>query len=336
MELVWCRNAEPNFGDDLNEELWAPLAPGLLTGPGPVGFVGIGTVIGRPVRDKRALHVMGSGVGYDPPDNWRGLSVTFHAVRGPLSARVLGLDPSAAVTDGAVLTPLVPGFPQRAAPSGSPVVIPHFESLRDERPDGRGGWAEAARLAGFALLDPRGRPRDVVGRIAASPLVLTESLHGAILADAYGVPWIAFASTANFSRFKWVDWALSVGRETLRVGSVPPPDARTALRLGRPGWPEGTVLDLGPDEAMAAFRRAADGGDRGAAPRRGRAGAAALKAGLKALALRVPGAPAMLPFSAGRTAEALRRVARGAVAEARDRDAWRGELLERLRAVPRE
>ena len=50
----------------------------------------------------------------------------------------------------------------------------------------------------------------VIGRIARADLVVSESMHGAIVADAFGVPWIPIAISHHFNSFKWGDWADSV------------------------------------------------------------------------------------------------------------------------------
>jgi len=64
------------------------------------------------------------------------------------------------------------------------------------------GWPAVAAETGFELIDPRANPRLVVERIARADLVLAEAMHGAIIADTYGVPWIAFATSKNFSSTK--------------------------------------------------------------------------------------------------------------------------------------
>jgi succinoglycan biosynthesis protein ExoV len=44
-------------------------------------------------------------------------------------------------------------------------------------------------------------------------VLLTEAMHGAVVADAIRVPWIAIDSTGCFPMlpFKWQDWCMSVG-----------------------------------------------------------------------------------------------------------------------------
>lgn len=320
MQLVYYRKQVPNFGDDLNTFLWRQLAPDLFDDDPETGFVGIGTIIGMPCGDVRRLHVFSSGVGYDRPERWRGKQVEYWCVRGPLSARILGLAADRAITDGAMLVPQAEGFPAVATGTGGIALIPHWETL--EHP----GWREAAALAGHELIDPRGDPRSVIARIAAARLVLTESLHGAILADVYGIPWIAFATSKNLSVTKWTDWTLSVGCG-FAVTMVPPPDAGPVIAFGRPPAPFGQTLRFDAEAAMAAFER-----------RLAPAAAAApetLTSRLKGMVKRSRLIRPLLGFSPARTAEALERLARTEPTLSAEplRRELRDRMLERLAAL---
>ncbi|MFC7478319.1 polysaccharide pyruvyl transferase family protein [Dankookia sp. GCM10030260] len=316
MKLVYYRKQVPNFGDDLNALLWPALAPGLFDDDPEVGFVGIGTIIGMPCGDLTRLHVFSTGIGNDRPEAWRGKQVEYWCVRGPISARMLGLPAERAITDGAILTPLVEGFPKAATGGGGTLVIPHFETL--DHP----GWPEVARLTGYELLDPRADPVAVIGRIAGARLVLTESLHGAILADVYGIPWIAFATSKNFGVTKWVDWTHSLGLE-FDLAMIPPPDPGPVLAFGRPPAPFGQTRRFDPEEAFAHF-------DDRVLP-----DPVTLTSRLKGVVKRSPLIRPFLGFSAARTAEALQRLAGTppALSAAALRLALRDRMMERLAAL---
>jgi succinoglycan biosynthesis protein ExoV len=90
--------------------------------------------------------------------------------------------------------------------------MPHFESLE------RGAWPEAAAAAGLVLIDPRDDPSVILPAIAACRLLLSEAMHGVIVADAMRVPWIALRPLAQSHRAKWQDWADALG---LRVRFQP-------------------------------------------------------------------------------------------------------------------
>ena len=244
MKLVYYKKETPNFGDDLNAVLWPYFAPQLFDDDPAVGFVGIGTIIGMPVGDLRRLHVFSSGAGNDHPTRWRDKDVQYECVRGPISAHVLGLPAGRAITDGAILTPLAAGFPQHATGTGGTILIPHWETLKYP------GWAEVAAIGGYELVDPRDDPYHVIARIAAAKLVLTESLHGAILADTYGVPWRTFATSRNFSIGKCADWTLSLGRP-FEVTMVPPPNPEPLLAFGQCVAPFGETLHFDMERGLA-------------------------------------------------------------------------------------
>jgi succinoglycan biosynthesis protein ExoV len=318
MQLVYYRKQVPNFGDDLNAFLWKGLAPELFDDDPQVGFVGIGTIIGMPCGDLKRLHVFSTGIGNDRPEAWRDKQVEYWCVRGPISARMLKLPADRAITDGAILTPLVEGFPKGATGTGGTLVIPHFQTL--DHP----GWPEVARLTGYELLDPRADPRDVIARIAGAKLVLTESLHGAVLADVYGIPWVAFATSKNFGVTKWVDWTHSLGLE-FNLTMVPPPDPGPVLAFGRPPAPFGQTMHFDIEGAFARF-------DERMLP-----APVTLKSRLKGLIKQSPLIRSFLGFSPARTAEALERLARGAATLSAEpvRQELRDRMMERLAAVVR-
>lgn len=242
VELIYFKSTVPNFGDDLNPVVWPVLRPDLFEKEDGRGFVGIGTIIGRKFNENLNLTVFSSGTGYDTVNAWSHRKVKYVCVRGPLSAKLLKLDPRTAITDGAIVLPHVPGFPEKAKGGGRPLIIPHWESFHAP------GWDEVARLTGFNLLDPRNEPHFVAETIASASLVLTESLHGAILADLYGVPWSVFIASKNFSVYKWVDWAQSLER-TFRATIIPAPHASLYVKYGKRAEPAGTLLTF--DEAAA-------------------------------------------------------------------------------------
>lgn len=245
MKLVHYSGSVPNFGDDLNALIWPSLAPHLFQPEDDDrAFIGIGTILGMPGHRHRRLDIMSSGTGYDPISNWADRELTFHCVRGPVTTHVLGLDPALAVTDGALLCPLVPSLPQRRGEGGHIGVVPHFQTLAFT------GWDQACDMAGMTLIDPRHPPEQVIRQIAGAKLILTESLHGAIIADTYGIPWLAFATSGNFCMPKWIDWTSSVGVD-LRVTYLPPPTSDPLLRFGRQGGAFGSSASFTLEQACA-------------------------------------------------------------------------------------
>ena len=199
MRLYVWRGTVRNFGDELNTVLWPRLLPGLLDDRGPDLFLGIGSVLdARHARAARKI-VAGAGYGgYEAPAALDG-SWNIYWVRGPRTAAWLGLPVAFGLGDPASLLPLLhpPTRPRSAGPIG---FMPHFESLA------RGPWPMAAAAAGLALIDPRADTLDICTAIAGCRVLLSEALHGVIVADALRVPWVALQPIAAIHRMKWHDW----------------------------------------------------------------------------------------------------------------------------------
>jgi succinoglycan biosynthesis protein ExoV len=142
--------------------------------------------------------VAGAGFGgYEAPAvldrSW-----LIHWVRGPRTARLLGLPADVGAGDPAMLLSTV-GW----APEGGPRIgfMPHFESAEC------GAWTDAAASAGMELIDPRGEPSAIIAAIGRCRVLLSEALHGVIVADTLRVPWLAVRPLAQIHRPKWDDWA---------------------------------------------------------------------------------------------------------------------------------
>ncbi len=166
-------------------------------------FLGIGSVLdARHAADRRKV-VAGAGFGgYERPVSLDG-SWEIYWVRGPRTARQLGLPGTFGLGDPASLLPLVHRVPRRDV--GVIGFMPHFESLA------RGAWPAAAAAASVTLIDPRARPHDILRQIAGCRVLLSEALHGVIVADAMRVPWVALTPLVATHRAKWLDWADTLG-----------------------------------------------------------------------------------------------------------------------------
>ena len=273
MHLYVWRGATRNFGDELNALLWPHLLPGrlddasfddgLLDDLRSDLFLGIGSVLdARHPPDRRKI-VAGAGFGgYQAPASLDG-SWDIYWVRGPRTARQLSLPACFGLGDPASLLPLVHPVARHA--TGAIGFMPHFESLM------RGAWPEAATTAGVTLIDPRDAPDTILDRIAGCRMLLSEALHGVIVADALRVPWVALAPVAPIHRAKWLDWAdaldltirfhtlpASSPRERLETAFTP---RRHAIRTGLAGV-AALANRIGPrtaclDRAATALRQAA-------------------------------------------------------------------------------
>ncbi len=201
--LHYYRDEFGNFGDDLNPWLWPRLLPELLNEKAEGALVGIGTIVNDQLPPGPKV-IVGSGVGYGKvprlTDDW-----AVHFVRGPATARALGVPTSFAITDPAhLITQFI-----RPLPRGKGTVyVPHHVSAY------RADWRTVATAAGMHYVDPASNVLSVVEAIRSARLVVTSAMHGAILAEAFRVPWIRTKAYAHLNDFKWQDWGDSLGVDT--------------------------------------------------------------------------------------------------------------------------
>lgn len=206
MKPYYWESDHGNFGDDLNLWLWDFLLPGMREAHDETLLVGVGTVLNK-VLLPAGQHklVIGSGFGYGAlPDFSNADEWDIRCVRGPLTAKKIGLPPEKGIVDPAVLVTEMPEF-QNLPKNGRKTFIPHWESAI------AGLWPEICKTVGLSYLDPRGEAKAVIREIAQSELIVAESMHGAILADAFRVPWVAVTTSQSINSFKWNDWASTVG-----------------------------------------------------------------------------------------------------------------------------
>lgn len=190
-----------NVGDELNGWLWPSLLDDLPEHEGTV-LLGIGTLLNKTfcsrLQGVARINVLGTGAGYGAlpqrDERWH-----LYAVRGPRTARAMGLPDTYAVADAAYLLATLDWASWKSA-EGKTVVIPHHRSLRLV------DWQFICDQAGLTFLSPT-LPAEVFMReLASSRLVLTEAMHGAILADIVRIPWVAFSFGGQFNADKWYDW----------------------------------------------------------------------------------------------------------------------------------
>ncbi len=203
MKLHYWKGA-PNFGDALNPWLWPRLLPSAFDSEGGIDFIGIGTLLDAHKEQEWKLPkrvVFGSGVGYGPipkiTERWK-----IYAVRGPRSAKALGLDLEVGITDPAILLRQI----YKAAPlkKYQYSFMPHWQSNLQP-------WKELCEDCGIHWVDPLAPVEQVLEDLAASEVLFAEAMHGAICADALRVPWVAISTNKNILEFKWQDWTASLG-----------------------------------------------------------------------------------------------------------------------------
>jgi succinoglycan biosynthesis protein ExoV len=132
------------------------------------------------------------------------------------------------IIDPAVMVTEMPDF-QNLTKTKRRSFIPHWESAV------AGLWPDVCKTVGLSYIDPRGEAKAVIREIAQSELIVAESMHGAILADAFRVPWIAASTSRSINSFKWNDWARTVG-VTYAPKHIPVSTRAEAIAKGARFW----------------------------------------------------------------------------------------------------
>ncbi|MDK8464278.1 polysaccharide pyruvyl transferase family protein [Marinobacter sp. SS13-12] len=213
------RTGVGNFGDDINPVLMGRFFNRNILSSEEIALFGIGTIL-NDNNIKSNNHyarkvIFSSGVGYGKLETTLDDTWDIACVRGPGSARALGIGLDKAIADGAVL--LSEMYSKPAKKCTRAVFIPHVNSHLST---GRLLAAIADKLD-MDYLTPSCNADEFIRTVASAPFVVTEAMHGAILADTMRVPWIP-VSLHEFHEFKWRDWMDSVGLKGKPVHSLSP------------------------------------------------------------------------------------------------------------------
>ncbi|MDH3215257.1 MAG: polysaccharide pyruvyl transferase family protein [Candidatus Krumholzibacteria bacterium] len=196
MKLYYHKDHIGNFGDDLNLWLWPRVFGDVFDDDDETIFIGIGTLLNHAIPPAPHKIVFGSGCGYGEPPIIDG-SYNVYFVRGPRTAGLLGLDPEYTVTDPAIL---IRDYFKPSTVDNLISLIPHHFS--DQLAD----WKAIGRESGLDYICPAEDVQSVITRISQSAVVITESMHGAIIADALRIPWIPYKCYPHIAADKWWDW----------------------------------------------------------------------------------------------------------------------------------
>lgn len=149
--------------------------------------------------------------------------IDFRAVRGPLTQAELhkkGASCPSIFGDPALLLPQIISAAPKAIP-GKTTIIPHYNDLQ------RISSSELKAL-GIELIRPDSDIPTIVQAITSSEFVISSSLHGLILSDAYGIPNRRLQLGSGESNFKFEDYYRGTNRELPESGT----DIPSALKLG--------------------------------------------------------------------------------------------------------
>ena len=212
---------ESNFGDALS-----PLIISKILGrntvyatPSRADIMGIGSVLGhashmwrRPLLGRtNPLYVWGTGTLL--PVRVCTRFMKFLAVRGSKTRDLLRLDYNMSLGDPGLLASLL--LPNKPQPRFSVGVIPHWEERSHPVT-----LESIQRIPHSKLIDVTSPyPLETIRTIASCESVLSSSLHGLVVADAFGVPNARFRclKTKGTNNWKYQDYCSSVKRTSLPV-----------------------------------------------------------------------------------------------------------------------
>nr|WP_018876678.1 polysaccharide pyruvyl transferase family protein [Thioalkalivibrio sp. ALE31] len=194
----------PNFGDELNDYLWPRFiqAPMEIEPGSDDVLVGIGTLLNERLPALGRLHILGTGYGYGrlpTPDAMRRAKV--HFVRGPLTAKALGINPALAISDPGILLHRTEDIDRKKDIDCA--FMPHH-SMHSDR------MTSLCEKAGVHFVDPEAPCETVIDQIGRSRRLICSAMHGAITAEALRVPWMPVITNHEILENKWHDWAMSM------------------------------------------------------------------------------------------------------------------------------
>lgn len=160
--------------------------------------------------------IWGTGRNGKIDDNMHGFSnLDVRAVRGPLTKKYLeskGVKVPNIFGDPGILAPLI--YPKKLlqgigkSKSKDLIIVPQIN-------DNLSTYEGHSEL----LLSPKQLPANFIAEIISAKKVIASSLHGIILAEAYGIPAVYFDSGSGENIFKYNDYYAGTGRNKFAIGS---------------------------------------------------------------------------------------------------------------------
>ena len=175
MRLFYYQTNRKNVGDDFNSWLFPKLLPGMIDGSGD-HLIGIGSILDRRVNSLNGRKII---FGTGARDKWSATaldsSIDVKFVRGPKTANAIYgsdyiVDPAFLAKDFFEKKPIKRiGF------------VPYFRN--------RGiSWAKIFNYTDVLIINPQQDIEHFMAQIGSCEKVFSESLHGAIFADALRIP----------------------------------------------------------------------------------------------------------------------------------------------------
>lgn len=228
MKIIYYQSPNGNFGDDLNAVLWKEVLSPACFDVDDAVLLGIGSIfrhdfLSEAATDLKRVFVLGSGAGTGPlPQLWPNAHWSILGVRGPLTANLIGV-PGAAITDGAALLATTPDLLPKTGTRNEVAFMPHYNSVLYSR------WPEICTELGLTYIDAHWPVAKTLELITRARLVVTEAMHGAIVADTLRIPWVPVVCSPAILPFKWIDWTESLDLD-FRPVALPASSAWEALK----------------------------------------------------------------------------------------------------------
>ncbi|MDR1962381.1 MAG: polysaccharide pyruvyl transferase family protein [Planctomycetaceae bacterium] len=199
--LYWWR-AKPNFGDQLAPIIVQHFAKKeVVCSEKPNKLIALGSVLGYA---KNGDSIWGTGLRQE---GLLSKKLVVYAVRGQKTRNFLleqGIECPEIYGDPAILMPMI--YRPKIMASVEITILPHYSDNKLQY------LGEQAKLP---IIHASESPKTVIDRIVKTKILVTSSLHGLILAEAYGVPVVLLRQKSQVwePHFKFVDYFLSTGRE---------------------------------------------------------------------------------------------------------------------------
>ncbi len=204
-----------NFGDAVNPIIFNHYLGNLLDEQTDTVIIGIGSILGlfNKPDDCTKVYIFSSGFAggdestYGAPPQLDD-SYEVICVRGKRTAKALKISEDLAIADGALLLPLVKPENPSKKKQYQYAYMPHVGTL-----DIYDKWKDLIESLGIHFIDPGLDPEIVLSELNQTEVLLTEAMHGAIIADGYRIPWIPVKTIKTVNTFKWQDYCESLDLE---------------------------------------------------------------------------------------------------------------------------
>lgn len=132
----------------------------------------------------------------------------YYALRGPHTKKCLQVADDVPLGDPGLLMPLI--FPKVEIPrADGPIgIVPHYLHSSNPRLD------SYRNMSSYKITDVCDEPKRVIDEICSCSVIVSSSLHGLIISDAYGIPNVrlVFDEALSGGDFKFRDYFEAIGR----------------------------------------------------------------------------------------------------------------------------